>query len=118
LQDDWLDTFGNQATFGKKIGGDILANKKTYLLINALEKASDKQRAELLEWIDKTEFDADEKIAAVTNLYNQLDIKTITSDKVDFYFNKSIEGLKSISLDNVVKQPLLNLANKMLTRKH
>jgi geranylgeranyl diphosphate synthase type II len=118
LQDDWLDTFGNQATFGKKIGGDILANKKTYLLINALEKASVEQRTELLRWIEKTEFDAEEKIAAVTNIYNQLAIKTITSGKVDFYFNKSIERLGSISIDNVVKQPLFNLANKMLTRKH
>lgn len=118
LQDDWLDTFGKQETFGKKIGGDILANKKTYLLINALEKASESQRSELLAWINKEEFNADEKIKAVTNIYNQLDIKTISSNSVDYYFQKSIKLLDSISLDNVVKQPLLSLANKLLTRKH
>ena len=118
LQDDMLDTFGDQKIFGKKIGGDILANKKTYLLINALEKASAAQRTELLKWIEKTKFDAEEKIAAVTNIYNQLNIKTITADKADFYFQKSIEDLESIPLDNVVKQPLLNLADRMLIRKH
>lgn len=118
LQDDWLDTFGNQATFGKKIGGDILANKKTYLLINALEKASQTQHSDLLVWIEKTVFNAEEKIEAVTEIYNQLDIKTITSNSVDFYFKKSIELFESIPLENVVKQPLLHLANKMLTRKH
>ena len=118
LQDDWLDTFGNQDTFGKKIGGDILANKKTYLLIHALEKANEIQRSELMFWLEKKEFDADEKISAVTTIYKQLGIKGITSDSVDFYFQKSMEQLERIPLDNVVKQHLKNLANKMLTRKH
>lgn len=118
LQDDWLDTFGDQKTFGKKIGGDILANKKTYLLINALEKASGTQRSELLGWLNKDEFCPEEKVKAVMAIYNQLAIKSMTTETIDFYFKKSMELLNGISLDDATKQPLLDLANKMLVRNH
>lgn len=118
LQDDLLDTFGDQATFGKKIGGDILANKKTFLLINALENGSADQKAELFSWIEKNEFKAEEKIAAVTQIYNEVGVKKLAEDKVDDYFNKAIEILDKINLQDVVKQPLRQLAAKMLTRKH
>lgn len=118
LQDDLLDTFGDQATFGKKIGGDILANKKTFLLINALQKSSAQQKTELLDWIKNSEFNADEKIAAVTEIYFKVGVKKMAEDKVDAYFNKAIKILDEINLQDVVKQPLRQLALKMLTRKH
>jgi geranylgeranyl diphosphate synthase type II len=118
LQDDLLDTFGDQDTFGKRIGGDILANKKTFLLINALQNASAEQKSELLNWIEKVDFNADEKIAAVTKIYNQLGVKERTERRIDSYFKKAIENLDAIQLVDVVKQPLYELANKMLTRKH
>ena len=118
LQDDLLDTFGDQDTFGKKIGGDILANKKTFLLINALQNASGEQKAELLSWIEKEDFNADEKIAAVTTIYNQVGVKEMAEQKVDSYFKEAIVNLDAIQLQDVVKQPLYELANKMLTRKH
>ena len=73
LQDDYLDSFGNVETFGKKIGGDILSNKKTYLLINALEKASGTQKTELLNWLKKTDFNPQEKIKAVKTIYHKLE---------------------------------------------
>lgn len=117
LQDDLLDTFGDQATFGKRIGGDILANKKTFLLINALENSSTIQKSELLNWIEKTEFNAEEKIAVVTQIYNQVGVKQLAENKVDAYFQKAIEILDSINLQDVVKQPLRELALQMLTRK-
>ncbi len=118
LQDDLLDTFGDQATFGKKIGGDILSNKKTFLLINALASASAGQRSALMNWIEKKEFDPEEKINAVTTIYDQVGVKSMTEDKADAYFNKAIAILDAINLQDVVKQPLRNLALKMLTRKH
>lgn len=118
LQDDLLDTFGDQKTFGKKIGGDILANKKTFLLINALEKGSAEQKSKLLEWIERDDFVAEEKIAAVTEIYNQVGIKKMAEDKVDYYFGNAMAILKEIKLEDVVKQPLRDLADAMLTRKH
>ncbi len=118
LQDDLLDTFGDQLTFGKKIGGDILANKKTFLLINVLQNGSAEQGAELLEWIGKTDYDPEEKIAAVTKIYRQIGVKQLAEEKVDSYFQKAISSLDTIQLEDVVKQPLLELANKMLIRKH
>jgi len=117
LQDDLLDTFGDQATFGKKIGGDILANKKTFLLINALENSSTTQKLELLTWIEKAEFNAEEKITAVTRLYDEVGVKKLTEGKVDSYFKKAIEILDAIDLQGVVKQSLRELSLKMLTRK-
>lgn len=118
LQDDLLDTFGDQATFGKKIGGDILANKKTYLLINALERSAEKQKQELLVWIETDDPDPEEKIGAVTAIYNMADIRSLTEKKIDSYFRKAMDILDEIPVEDVVKQPLTGLANKMLTRKH
>ena len=117
LQDDLLDTFGDQQTFGKKIGGDILANKKTFLLINALENSSSEKREELLGWVKKTDFVPEEKIKAVTAIYLESGAKKLAEQKVDSYFNKAISMLDSLTLEDVVKQQLRNLALKMLTRK-
>ncbi len=116
LQDDLLDTFGNQETFGKRIGGDILSNKKTYLLIKALENASDGLKSELLTWMKKSEFSKDEKIAAVTTVYNRLGIKEIVQQKVDYYFEKAAEIYKAIPLEEKRKNSLLALSDSMLKR--
>jgi geranylgeranyl diphosphate synthase type II len=118
LQDDLLDTFGDQKTFGKKIGGDILANKKTLLLIYALRNAAEEQHSELLNWIKKTDYKAEDKIAAVTEIYNQIGVKNRAEEKVDMYFLKAIEILNGIKLQDVVKQAIRELAGEMLTRKH
>ncbi|MCK3683798.1 polyprenyl synthetase family protein [Maribellus sp. YY47] len=118
LQDDLLDTFGDQETFGKKIGGDILANKKTLLLINALEHANPEQRALLMEWIGKEDFIPEQKIQAVTQIYREIGVKEMAERKVDDYFNRAIRILGELELEDVVKQPLRGLAEKMLTRKN
>ena len=78
LQDDYLDVYGDVAEFGKKIGGDITENKKTYLLIKALELAGEEDKALLQSWIDKKDFDANEKVEAVTAIYNRLGIRELT----------------------------------------
>ncbi len=118
LQDDLLDTFGDQATFGKKIGGDILANKKTFLLINALEDASAEQHAQLLNWIELNDCNPEDKIEAVTDIYKQVGVKKMAEEKVDFYFKEAIQILDELNLQDQVKIPLRQLANTMLTRKY
>ncbi len=118
LQDDLLDTFGDQNTFGKKIGGDILANKKTFLLINALQNASPKKRQELLGWIAQKDFNPEAKIEGVTSIYLETGVKKIAEQKVDDYFEIALQILADLAIEDVVKQPLRELALKMLTRKH
>ncbi len=118
LQDDLLDTFGEQETFGKKIGGDILANKKTLLLINALETSSGSEKATLLDWIGKSDFDPEEKIQTVTRLYLQLGVKTMAEKKVDGYFRQAISLLDALELEDVLKQALRELALSMLKRRN
>jgi len=118
LQDDLLDTFGDQKTFGKKIGGDILSNKKTFLLIKALENASPDLRSELLDWIQKEEFNPQEKVEAVTEIYKSSGAKKLAEEKVEIYFKQAMKILEDIQLDSAVKQPIKHLALKMLTRKH
>lgn len=118
LQDDLLDTFGNPLTFGKKIGGDILANKKTYLLIKALSMSSAQDKNELLKWISSDNFVAEEKIIAVTNIYNKIGIKQLTEEKINFYFEQSSKILQDIALKDVQKHQLETLSKRILKRDH
>ena len=116
LQDDLLDTFGNQDTFGKRIGGDIVANKKTFLLIKALEEANGNVKSELLNCLSKVDYDRDEKIAAVTKIYNQLKIREIVEAKIDYYFNRIEKIYEEIPIEESKKSTLLSLSNNMLKR--
>lgn len=97
LKDDLLDVFADQAKFGKQVGGDIISNKKTFLLIKALELASGDDRKELDNWIRKTDFNKEEKVAAVKKIYEKLGIKELTESKMNSYFEKGFELLDSIS---------------------
>ncbi|MFA5814803.1 MAG: polyprenyl synthetase family protein [Bacteroidales bacterium] len=96
LQDDYLDTFGNPVTFGKNIGGDILANKKTYLLIKARELANPEQLELLKHYYSSEDFDADEKIGSVKKVFHDLEIDKIMIEKVHEYSNKALEILSEI----------------------
>jgi geranylgeranyl diphosphate synthase, type II len=118
LQDDLLDSFGSQESFGKKIGGDILANKKTFLSIKALENATGEVKSELLSWISKTEYNPSEKIAAVLDMYNQLNIKELTEQKIESYFQKCTTVFQQISIDEKQKQQLKEISKGMLNRVH
>ena len=118
LQDDLLDTFGDQKTFGKRIGGDIISNKKTYLLIKALENSSDEIHNELLRWLNEKEFVAEDKIKAVKAIYSQLQIQKLTQQKIDFYFQKSTQLLRDISVPENKKLTLTALSNRMLKREN
>lgn len=118
LQDDLLDSFGSQESFGKKIGGDILANKKTFLSIKALENATGKIKSELLSWLSKTGYNSSEKITAVLDIYNQLNIKELTEQKIESYFQKCTTVFQQISISETQKQRLQEISEGMLNRVH
>ena len=118
LKDDLLDVYGDEATFGKKIGGDILCNKKTYLLIHAIDLAKETDRNELKKWLDTTGDDlANEKIKSVTSLFNKLGVKTICEDKLQFFYSKAIANLEKVTVLENKKQELRNLAEKLMFRQ-
>ncbi len=118
LQDDLLDSFGDQNTFGKKIGGDILFNKKTFLLIKALENCLPAEKTELLSWINRKDFVAEKKIKAVLDIYNRLNIKELTQMKIEYYFQKSTAILQNISVGKNKTEALAELSNQVLKRNH
>lgn len=98
LQDDLLDVYGDVEEFGKKIGGDILSNKKTYMLIKALELASPDDRALLEKWLAVKDFDPAEKIRAVTEIYNRAGIREVALAKIDEYMEKSRKALDLVDV--------------------
>jgi len=118
LKDDLLDVYGDAATFGKKIGGDILCNKKTYLLIHALKLANEKDASELQKWLHLTDPElANEKIRMVTSVYNNLGVKTICEDKMQYFYSKAIAKLEKVSVLENKKHELRNLAEKLMFRQ-
>jgi geranylgeranyl diphosphate synthase type II len=116
LQDDYLDTFGNPVTFGKNIGGDILANKKTYLLIKARELADEKQREALTRYYASEEFDANEKIGAVKQVFNELGIEELTKQQVHLYSKKALEILDEIPVGKERKIELEKFTRNLMDR--
>jgi len=117
LQDDYLDTFGDIKTFGKKIGGDIVANKKTYMLIKALELAKGEQADALQQWLTKTPSDTEEKIKSVTNIYTKLNIKSLVKDKMNCYYQLAMDAFNSVNVESNKKTMLVNLADKLMVRE-
>ena len=117
LRDDYLDSFGDPAVFGKKIGGDICCNKKTFLMITALQTASEEQRKELLQWIGCTDATCHEqKIKAVLNIYQDLQIDTRCEEAIRAYFEKSVGSLKGVQLSDNKKDILIKFANDLMGR--
>ena len=117
LKDDLLDVYGDEKTFGKKIGGDILCNKKTYLLIHALELAKGNDVTELQNWLlNSDENLSEEKIKAVTLIFDRLGVKTICEDKMEFFYSKAIAKLDKVAVLDNKKQELRKLAEKLMFR--
>ena len=117
LQDDWLDVYGDPAVFGKNIGGDILCNKKTYLLIKAAERADADQRAQLEAWVDAVSFDPNEKIEAVTTLYNQLGVRKLCREKIEEYTRRAKVSLAAVNVATEKKRELEKLLNDLMCRE-
>lgn len=118
LQDDLLDVYGDFATFGKKIGGDILCNKKTYLLIKALEHADKQQRAELERWIAAKDYVPEEKVEAVTALYNAIGVRAVCNDLINAYFDEARVLLEQVALPAERKAALWQYALGLLGRNN
>ncbi|MCQ2214675.1 MAG: polyprenyl synthetase family protein [Bacteroidales bacterium] len=116
LQDDYLDVYGDEKTFGKPIGGDIVENKKTYLLISALQDASSAQKKEILQWIEKDNAVREEKIAAVTNLYNKIGVKEKTERKIEELLNKAMRMLSAMEISAEGKRFMADFVNMLVKR--
>lgn len=117
LKDDLLDVYGNESNFGKKIGGDILCNKKTYLLIHALKKAEGNDAEELKFWLNNDDKSLEtEKIAAVTAIYNRLNIREICEEKMEYYYREALESLGKVQVADDKKEELRKLAAKLMSR--
>lgn len=117
LKDDLLDVYGDPRTFGKKIGGDILCNKKTYLLIKALKNSGEQQRKMLLQWLSASEFDPEEKIRFVKNVYDELNLKVITGNLIEKYYLASLDCLTSIQVPEDRKKDLMEFSENLMYRE-
>lgn len=117
LQDDLLDVYGDPKVFGKNIGGDITSNKKTYMLINAVNRADEAQRKELMGWINAETFDRDEKVKAVTALYDQIGIRQLCEQKMEACYTEAQRYLAQVSVDEDRKAELKAYAAAMMKRQ-
>ncbi len=118
LQDDFLDVYGDTKVFGKAIGGDIISNKKTYMLINALALADQKQKENLMDWINQLNPDPQEKIAAITEIYNEIGINQLAQEKINFFFHESRKYIDAVQLPDERKQEVLAYTEEMMKREY
>ena len=116
LQDDLLDVYGDPAVFGKKIGGDILCNKKTYLYINAYRLADGKQKSELDRWAVYEGNDPDSKIAGVRAIYDAVGVKALSEKLINSYFDEAMTKLDQVNLPADRKSLLREYAGSLLNR--
>jgi geranylgeranyl diphosphate synthase type II len=117
IKDDLLDVFGNTNTFGKKIGGDILCNKKTYLLVNALNSEDEKVKRDLIQWI-QCEDCPEKKIEAVRNLYRNLSIEAKALETIHIFYQKAVNALQSVSVSTEKKGVLMHFAENLMEREY
>ena len=115
LQDDYLDCFGDPEKFGKQIGGDIISNKKTFMMLKALELDSS---GELNKWIEKESFNSIEKVVAVKALYKTLKVDDLASELMDEYYSKGLESLAAISINDEKKIMLKSFAAQLMKRSY
>jgi geranylgeranyl diphosphate synthase type II len=117
LQDDLLDVYGDPAVFGKATGGDILAGKKTFLLVSALGRASDRQAAMLTEELQSVTVKPEEKIAAITRIYDELNIREQTEQQIQKFYNEALRRLDALSVPPVKTQILRDMYSHLLVRQ-
>jgi len=119
LQDDILDVFATDEKFGKQKGGDIISNKKTYLLLKAVELAKGNRfmNEELQMWIHAPEFDAQQKVEAVTNIYNFLNVKQLATNEMQKQYEKALTFLASVNVSENKKQELISFADGLMVRQ-
>lgn len=118
LKDDLLDVYADQHKFGKQVGGDIISNKKTYLMIKALELAEGPVEKELHEWINMERFNPEEKVNAVTNIYDELNIKQFAEVKMNEYFNQAFESMDQLEGDPSAIECLKKFITQLINREN
>jgi len=118
LQDDILDVYGDPEKFGKQVGGDIISNKKTYLLIKALELVIGADAEQMHSWLALTKFNAAEKVAAVTVIYNNVNVRLYAEEEMQAYAEKAFKALEQIKLPEESKQYLRDFADGLLVREY
>jgi len=116
LKDDWLDVFGDESTFGKKSGGDIVSNKKTWLYIKALEQANPLQRRLLIDSYTGKIQDPDEKIRKVKEVFLELGIDKMAIQEMDRYYGQAFDSLNKVQVHDEAKHDLVLLANSLFNR--
>ena len=116
LQDDLLDVYGDKNKFGKQVGGDIISNKKTFLLINALSSAKGDVANQLEYWLDKESFNPKEKVAAVTSIYEKLGIRRLTEQKMNEYFHLGFSSLEKLDVPAERKELLHQFTQQLIIR--
>ncbi|QDK77359.1 polyprenyl synthetase family protein [Spirosoma sp. KCTC 42546] len=117
LKDDLLDVYGDPAKFGKQVGGDIIANKKTFLLIEALQQAKGAVRDELTNWLTQTSFDKSEKVQAVTAIYDQLGIRQQTEARINEYFARGFANFDQVNARSDRKNLLIQFTHQLVERE-
>jgi len=117
LKDDYLDVYGEPGKFGKRVGGDILANKKTFLLIDALEKAESPIRAELDRWLAANDYNPVEKVEAVTAIYDRLGVGKTTETLMNQYFTNAFRLLDELPAEPERKATLRKFAEELIGRE-
>lgn len=116
LQDDILDVYGDPQKFGKQVGGDIIANKKTFLLLKLIELTNQNDSAKLKQQFENTNHT--EKINNITNLYNSYSIKELATKEMKAYLDKAFEALEKIKVEIFKKAELIKLANELMNREN
>lgn len=117
IRDDYLDVFGDPKVFGKRIGNDILNNKKTFLLIKALELSKGKVRKELAGWLGGSDFDPLEKVRRVTEILTEMKIDDISAGLAATHYDKAVQYLERIDVPPERKASLEEFAREMVQRK-
>lgn len=118
LQDDILDVYADPKKFGKQVGGDIIANKKTYLLLKAFELADDKNKTELENWTSIKQFDSIEKVKAIKGIYDSLNIQQISKENMNKYMDKALHVFSKINVSDEAKFNLLELTKQLMAREY
>lgn len=117
LMDDILDVYGDEKTFGKKIGGDILSNKKTYLLLQAIRLAEGATARQLADLLNGSVSGSQDKIRQVTAIYDKLGVRKIAEDAMDVYYQRALSHLDLVKVENSRKEVLNQLARNLMNRK-
>ena len=118
LQDDILDTFGNPEKFGKKVGGDIIQNKKTFLLLKAIQLANQPQAKVLNEWLNKNEFNETEKVEKIKSIFEEIGVRKIAEQQMQNYYQSALQAVDELNVTDANKKQLIAFADLLMNREH